>query len=193
MTYIEIVRSCCLGCAVAVILALGASAGSAAAEHAHGAHVHGVSRLNLAIERKRVELELEAPGADVVGFEHAARTAEDKAAVARAAGFLKAGDKLFAFPAGARCRLLAAVVETPPAADEHDHRRDGQSAQAETGHTEFHVRYEFHCDRPGSLTHLEAANFFKRFPAAREIEARAITPGGQHAAELTPAAAKLTF
>ena len=39
-----------------------------------GAHVHGHGRLNIAIEDKTVSIELEARGADIVGFEHEAAT-----------------------------------------------------------------------------------------------------------------------
>ena len=48
---------------------------SARAEEDHrelGPHVHGHGTLNIAIEDKRVSMELEVPGMDIVGFEHAA-------------------------------------------------------------------------------------------------------------------------
>ena len=97
-----------------------------AAERGRGAHGHGVSRLTLAAEGDRVELRLEAPGADIAGFEHMARSAEDRATVRRAAGYLGGGDKLFTFPAAAQCRLQAADVESPLSAGEIGH---------DTGHT----------------------------------------------------------
>jgi len=151
-----------------------------AAERGHGAHIHGVSRLSLAVEGNRLELELEAPGADVVGFEHALRTPADAAAIARAADSLKAGKGLFAFPPVAACSLESVRVQSPKSGEE-------------SGHTEFRAEYTFRCDRPDALTQIDAAGFFTRFPAAREIEARAITTRGQHAGELTPRAAKLAF
>ena len=48
---------------------------SAVAEEKHrqlGAHEHGHGNFNIAIEGKSVSMELEAPGADIVGFEHKA-------------------------------------------------------------------------------------------------------------------------
>ena len=47
----------------------------------HGPHVHGHGTVNLVIEGNKLAIELEAPGADIVGFEHPARTAEQTAAV----------------------------------------------------------------------------------------------------------------
>src|SRR3990172_13326550 len=49
-----------------------------------GAHEHGHGTLNIAIENARVSMELEAPGMDIVGFEYAASTDDQKAAVAKA-------------------------------------------------------------------------------------------------------------
>ena len=44
-----------------------------------GAHEHGHSALNIAIEGGQVAMELQAPGADIVGFEYEAISAEDRA------------------------------------------------------------------------------------------------------------------
>ncbi len=177
-------RACWLISAAAAVFTFFAIEKLTAAERGHGAHVHGVSRLTLAVEGDRVELGLEAPGADIAGFEHMARSAEDRETVQRASRNLRNGDKLFAFPAAAQCRLQAAEVESPLSAGEHDRDK---------GHAEFHALYRFQCGRPDALTHVDARNFFKRFPAAREIAALAITPKGQRAGELIPSAPKLAF
>src|SRR5258708_3075099 len=42
---------------------------------------HGRGHLNIAVEGNKVSMELEVPGADIVGFEHAAKTDREKAAV----------------------------------------------------------------------------------------------------------------
>ena len=53
------------------------------------AHEHGVGQLSIAIEGNEVEIELVVPGADAVGFEHAARTDSERKAVVAAAEKLK--------------------------------------------------------------------------------------------------------
>ena len=65
--------------AYAPVLALAAMAlmpaSVRAEEHRElGAHEHGHGTLNIALEGSRLTMELEAPGVDIVGFEHAAST-----------------------------------------------------------------------------------------------------------------------
>ena len=79
---------------------------SARAEEDHrelGPHVHGHGTLNIAVDDKAVSMELEVPGMDLVGFEHAASTEDQKAAVDKAKAQLdKAAGRLLA----AGCRGL---------------------------------------------------------------------------------------
>ena len=90
----------------------------------HHAHEHGVSKLKIAIDGPVLEIRLESPGMDIVGFEHAPSTDEDKQAIAKAEEILTAGASLFALSANARCTLLDADVDHPSLSskpDRHDH------------------------------------------------------------------------
>ena len=173
---------------MAVLVLAGAFA-AAAAEREHGAHAHGVGRLNLVVEANTVLVELISPGANIVGFEHAPESAEDRAAVADAVQALKDGGALFAFAPEARCRLEAAVVESALIEDSHAVGAQGEEAAE---HAEFDVRYRFHCARPDRLTELEV-RLFERFPGTRELEVQAISPRGQNAWELTASSPRLRF
>ena len=63
------------------VLGIALPAWAAQAQHRElGPHQHGHGTLNIAIEGERVSMELDVPGADIVGFEHAASTADQKAA-----------------------------------------------------------------------------------------------------------------
>ena len=87
---------------------LACAAFSASAEEPHrqlGAHVHGHGRLNIAMEGKKLSMELEVPGADIVGFENEPSTPEQRAAIAEAKAKLANGLALFVPPAEARCEL----------------------------------------------------------------------------------------
>lgn len=44
----------------------------------HKAHVHGAAKLNLVVEAKKATIEFIAPGHDVLGFEHEAKSDDDK-------------------------------------------------------------------------------------------------------------------
>jgi Protein of unknown function (DUF2796) len=179
---------------LAAACALGASQAVAEERRELGAHEHGHSVLNIAIEGDRIEMELMAPGMDIVGFEHAAETDEHKAAVAQAEAILRDPLALFVLPDDAGCSIETAAVELE-AEDEHkgehggDHAKEehaeegeheGEHAEheGEESHTEFHAEYAITCDSPDDLGTIEFV-FFERFPGAEEIEVTVITENGQ--------------
>jgi Protein of unknown function (DUF2796) len=177
---------------VAAACALGASQAAAEERRQLGTHEHGHSVLNVAIEDNRIEMELMAPGMDVVGFEHAAETDEHKAAVAEAEAILSDPLALFVLPDDAGCAIETAAVELE-AEDEHEgehgeehaeeeHAAEGEQGHAEhegeASHTEFHAEYTITCDSPDDLGTIEFV-FFERFPCAEEIEVTVITESGQ--------------
>jgi 3-phosphoglycerate kinase len=154
-----------------------------------GAHEHGHSVLNIAIEGDRIEMELMAPGVDIVGFEHAAETDEHKAAVEEAKGILSNPLALFVLPADAACTTKTAAVELE-AEDEHEGEHPDEAEhdehaedEGEESHTEFHAEYAITCASPGDLGGIEFA-FFDRFPGAEEIEVTLITETGQTSYEV---------
>ena len=67
-------------------------------DHAHGtlgAHEHGVAKLNVVLDGNTLELELDSPAMNLVGFEHAASSDADKAKVAAVRQQLEQPLKLF--------------------------------------------------------------------------------------------------
>ena len=107
----------------------------AADEHDHehgslGAHEHGVGRLNAALDGKTLELELESPAMNLVGFEHVATSDADKAKVAAARAQLEKPLALFNLPKAAGCVVENQELESPlfgdkPDADD-DHDEDAK-------------------------------------------------------------------
>ena len=213
------VFSISLGIGVAACLAVAIAGPSRASDREQGAHVHGVGQMNLAIEGKEVEIELTAPGADIVGFEHPADTEADRKTLDAAVERLEKGLALFKFPDAARCEIEgaeihSAMMEGHEGGHEkgHDHGKDhGQEKEhahekehgrhkehahdKEHGgeHSEFRAHYHFECAAPEALSHVDVAGYFEAFPNARELEANTITDKGQGAAELTAANPRLTF
>lgn len=200
-------RSFRIGFAVAA--AIVTAGGAWAAEEGHKPHVHGESKMNLAFEGDIVEIELEAPGFDIVGFESMPKTDDQRAAVKRAMAALGKGETLFRFSAAAGCRLLEAEIETPlaetgehahekhaeekHAEEKHAHEKHGEEKHAEEEeHSEFHAHYRFRCAQPGGLKAVEIL-LFDSFRAMREIEVSAILPAGQRAKTLTPGSNRLDF
>jgi hypothetical protein len=174
-------------------------ASSAFAEDQHrelGAHVHGHGTLNIAIEDKRVALELEVAGMDVVGFEHAATTPEQMAAVDKAKGQLEKPLDVFVLPAAAGCSAAEAkvVVETEAHGDhDHDHDKDAKGDhdhdhdhgdKAEGGHSHFHATYALDCTSPAELTTI-TFNYFKLFAGAKELTVNVAGAKGQSSYEVS--------
>ena len=136
-----------------------------------GAHQHGHSRISIAIENSMLQLEFEAPANDIVGFEYAAKSAEEKQAVAKATEKLKEATAIFDLPNAAQCRAAKVTSEF-----EVQHG----------GHAEFHATYEFNCQNMKQLKRIDF-KVFKLFPGMQEIEVGIIGTRGQKAFEVTPA------
>jgi hypothetical protein len=166
----------------------------AAAEEPHrrlGAHEHGRGTLNIAVEGSKMILELETPGMDIVGFEHAAKSRRDLEAVKKAKAQLMAPLSLFKLPAAAGCRVTDASVEVE--IGEHDHGAEKELNAAEgpeggkgseknepksAGHTEFHGQYTIECRSAAAVTTIEFG-YFLAFAGAEKLDVNVITAKGQ--------------
>lgn len=171
-------------------------------DHEHGslgAHEHGVGRLNAALDGQTLELELESPAMNLVGFEHTATSDADKAKVAAARAQLEKPLALFSLPAAAGCKVASQELESPlfgdkPDADDHDEDeadKDGHEHHHE--HSEIHAHYQFTCTAPGALKTLDLTNLFKTFPATQKVQVQLISASGQQGTEVTAKAASLKF
>lgn len=162
----------------------------------HAPHTHGVSRLNVAVDGNQLLIEFRAPGADIVGFEHPAETAEDRERVRRAVESLQKGAEHFLPSPEAGCRLSSAEVEAGQAKHEsgsgRGHHESPREAPGAERHTEFRAHYRFECRNAGRVPHIHV-RLFETFSAMREIEAQYIAPGRQGSAELTPSSPVLNF
>ena len=70
-----------------------------------GAHVHGQAVLEIAVDGGMVQLNLHSPLDNLLGFEHAPRTGEERRAIQAMAVKLHQADNLFVFTPSARCQL----------------------------------------------------------------------------------------
>jgi hypothetical protein len=153
-------------------------------------HEHGHWKLNAAIEDGHLHVELIAPGVDVVGFEHEARTASDKAAVWKAKEKLKAAASILVLPSAAECTLeeahadIGGMGDSHSTATHHDHKDHTDSgSHEETMHSEFYAKYVFACREISELQTI-GVKIFDIFPSAEEIEAAVLTSNGQLATDL---------
>ncbi|WP_034100974.1 DUF2796 domain-containing protein [Pseudomonas rhodesiae] len=175
-------------------------------DHEHGslgAHEHGVARLNAVLDGQALELELDSPAMNLVGFEHMASSAADKAKVAAARKQLENPVALFNLPTAAGCKVSSQELNSPlfgdkPEADhdDDDDATDGKGAAAHKhhhDHSEIHAHYQFTCATPSALSNLDLTQVFKTFPATQKIQVQLIGPSGQQGVDATATAATLKF
>ncbi len=172
---------------------------AAVAEDKHrqlSAHEHGHGSFNIAIDGKRVSMELEAPGADIVGFEHEARTKEQKAAVSSAEKRLKNIANVVGLPAAAGCKLKKASVELHIEGDDHDDdkhaKKEAKTEAKEESHSEFHAEYQLTCASPDRLVEIQFP-YFKNFKGAEELEVSVAGPKSQKKFEVERESAKINL
>ncbi len=162
--------------------------------HRQEAHLHGLAEITLALEADRIELNLESPAANIVGFEHRASTSEQRRSINKARVTLESAEQLFSF-IGTRCEItvleidLSAVLGTEESgheenAHEHHHDQPNHGKSADETHSEISANYQFQCEQDSSLTAI-ALNFFEHFPGIKTLKAVWVTDSNQGSAELT--------
>lgn len=87
----------------------------------HGAHVHGQVEFNIAQDGNELLVEITAPGADVVGFEHAPTNDAEKQQLKDAVAKLSHADHVFTLTSEAGCKVEHQSVTHTLDADKHDH------------------------------------------------------------------------
>jgi hypothetical protein len=163
-----------------------------------------VGRLNAVLDGQALELELDSPAMNLVGFEHLATTPADKAKVAAVRKQLENPVALFNLPKAAGCVVSSQALNSPlfgdkPEADhddDDDHATDGKGAAAHEhhhDHSEIHAHYQFTCATPTALSNLDLTQVFKTFPATQKIQVQLIGPSGQQGVDATATAATLKF
>lgn len=159
------------------------------------AHVHGASMLNIAIDGPLLALEFEAPGMDLVGFEHAPTTDAQHQRIDDAMAALNAPETLFGLPNTAQCARTQTTVHGPEHEAEHteakghehgkSHAHDTKQKETEKDtHSEFHAVYQWSCKDIGALKML-TPTLLTRFPGMQTITVEYATPNGQGTLEVT--------
>jgi hypothetical protein len=147
---------------------------------AGGAHEHGAAELFLSAEGKALSITFNLPAHSAVGFETAAVSAEQRAAVERAQTILMAPSDLFVIE-GNSCELIDAVVdvssivsigktqsqpevhadhedEHAQASDvqdkeQHSHHDEDDTASTDS-HSDVSAAYTFNCESDDALTQI---------------------------------------
>jgi hypothetical protein len=144
--------------------------------HAAGkAHVHGIAKLDVAVEATKITVQLESPLDNLLGYERAPRTdAERKQADAMVAR-LKAGDAMFRIDPAAQCTL--GKVELASSA-----LKLGQPDPSEEGHADIDGTFEFNCVDAAKAAFIDVGLFeYKRL---QRLEVQVAASKGQFKRDL---------
>ncbi|HZG21459.1 MAG TPA: DUF2796 domain-containing protein [Herbaspirillum sp.] len=175
------------------LASLPAQAADDAHEHHgnHPAHVHGVGKLDVALEGNTLTLHLDTPLINVVGFEHAATSGRDKDTVRAAARVLRAPDRLFVTDVAAQCKPAEIQLESAALAPALLGEKTPATAQAapSDGHADLDADFTLVCASPGALTAIDVSGLFAAFPGFQRIDVQLATPKKQGAAQLVPGSA----
>lgn len=121
--------------APALALACSISAAQAEERREHAAHEHGHAVMRVVLEDAVLAIELEAPGMDIVGFEHAPEGPADEAKIKAALAKLENAGAMFMLPQGAACTVNEAHAEHGGLEDDdHDSHADHKDHDGHKDH-----------------------------------------------------------
>ncbi|EGQ8405394.1 DUF2796 domain-containing protein [Vibrio parahaemolyticus] len=201
---------------LAIVIGLSLSTVATAEEYRqHSAHVHGHVEFNIAQDGSDLLLEITAPGADVVGFEHAPENAEQEKTLQHAIATLEDSNALFAINPQAQCEIEEVHVEHSLGGqheehggqheehEDHDHEGHDHDEHAHHDHDKHeHDGHEGH-DHSEHSDHGEftvqyrfhcaqvgelsriQTDWFNQFPSTESVNVNLFTDTTQSATSLT--------
>lgn len=159
-----------------------------------GTHVHGLAELTVAQNGQQLELHLESPAANIVGFEHKASTHEQEHAIEKAKSILESPQKLFIF-SGTRCDVINVDVNVSALLSHHEksHHEDTHEHESEKehydeyhqdAHNEITALYQFNCLQGSKLETISVA-LLEQFTGIEKLKAMWVTEATQGTDELS--------
>ena len=141
-------------------------------------HVHGEGKLDVAIDKDTITLNLELSLDAAVGFERAPKNDKEKAALANAEKIVNDAAALWLPTPAANCTVQSVEVGMPKFAG-------GE-------HADMDARYVFRCANPAALKGIETT-IFTQFKRLYRLETQRVGPAGQGKQRLAPKTPILTW
>lgn len=142
--------------------------------HAGEAHVHGHASLGVAIEGQEVTIELDSPADNLLGFEHAPKSAAEQKRAGEVLALISKPEKLFRLNPEAKCSASMPAIEAPLLL--------GRPASGE--HSDISATFGFRCAKPAALSRLDVL-LFDIFPGLGQIKLQLAGPAGQRGQTLS--------
>ena len=152
---------------------------------AGGAHEHGVARLDVAVDAKRVSILLETPLDNLLGFERAPRSDAERDKVKATLARLRDGAALFRIDPAAGCALAQVELVSAPL-------QLGPAVAATGDHGDLEGSYQFNCVAGAKAGFVEVG-LFDAFAGLKRVELQVVTPRGQMKATLRRPASRVVL
>jgi hypothetical protein len=169
-------------CSFAAILMLAMPLAHAQQQHAH---VHGTGQLSVAVDGNMLQLDIDSPLDNVLGFEHPPRNEKEKRALQAMLDKVHHADTLFTPTAAARCVPQPTQMSTPFSGVQE------KTAKGEE-HADLEATFSFRCEVPSALKDIDV-KMFAAFPNLHTLNVQLVTPKGQSGATLVPSQHKLSW
>ena len=140
---------------------------------AQDAHVHGLSHLTIALEKKTLLVEINSPLMDIVGFEGEPRTKVQKDSIERAKATLRKSDNVLIFKGGSCLEKNIDVTLGHDHSNEHSHSEHDHDT-----HSEISAVYKFTCSEPEELQEITVL-LPNQFSRMEKIKAQWVTSNAQ--------------
>jgi hypothetical protein len=134
---------------------------------AQAPHAHGVAKLDVALEARRLAMDFVAPLEDILGFERRPANEKEGAVFEAASAYFKSGRALVASPA-ANCRVAESAVNIE---------------ERGKGHFEWVARLTYDCKEPQELREVDAA-LLEQYKKLKRIDVRVVAAKGQSSTRL---------
>jgi hypothetical protein len=144
-----------------------------------GVHEHGSATVDIAVQDATLDIALHSPAINVIGFEHAPRSTEERAALAQANRVFGSPQGLFSIPPGAACTSTS-VTLIPIT-----YEQDGDDDKPNAPHADYDVSYRFRCAHADQLRWIDI-KLFDQMKGMRKIVANVVTPALQAQSLLSP-------
>ena len=146
------------------------------------AHQHGVLELDIAVEARKLSLQMSSPLDNLVGFERAPRSDAERKRVDAALATLR-GPALFAIDPSAGCKLAqvelsSAVLKLGTAGP----AKQGRATDSE--HADVDAMFEYECQDATRAAFVDVL-LFEAFPGMKQINVQVAAATGQLKRTLT--------
>jgi hypothetical protein len=142
------------------------------AKEGGAAHVHGLVKLNVAIDGSKVSVLLDAPLDSLLSFEHRPRTPAQQQAADALLKQLTNVSELIRPQAQAVCKSSSVTINSEVLQSKTN------AAKKDTGHADLEATFEFICDKVDKLASIEIG-LFDAFKRIQKIQVQAAGLKGQ--------------